>query len=147
MVTASPESALIPVGNARIVECSLYRVRPHCSWTLKFRITTHLCAFNQVEKKNEGLCQALLQHGHRGVPSLWQKWLLRSLWQSSTLAPREQSRQHRTQRSLLSRKSCLLCVLLAVLPRRNPGLTSRQSQSGPVCGVEDASSVTANNVC
>lgn len=147
MVTASPESALSPVGNAG--NCGVQPLPCEATLFLDSKVQNNnpsLC-LQSGEKKNEGLCQALLQHGHRGVPLLWQKWLLRSLWQSSTLAPREQIRQHRTQRSLLSRKSCLLYVLLAVLSRRNPGLTSRQSQSSPVCGVEDASSVMANIVC
>lgn len=132
VVIATPESTLSPVGNARIVGCSLYHVRPHHSWTPRFRITAHLCAFNQSrEEKKKSLSSSMVTVG---VPLLWQKWLLRASGNHLHWPQESRIRQHRTQRSLLSRKSCLLCVLLAVLPQRNPELTSRQSRSSPVCG-------------
>lgn len=44
----------------------------------------------EKKKKKGGMCQALLQHGHRGGPFALAEVASESLWQSSTLAPREQ---------------------------------------------------------
>lgn len=91
-----------------------------------------------------------------GVPFALAEVASESLWQSSTLAPREQDQATSdSEVSALQGKLPAVCSSSCVALEKLPGLTSRQSWSSPVCGVrkrrvdlpmEDASSVMANVV-
>lgn len=158
MVIATPESTLSLVGNARIVGCSLYHVRPHCSWTPRLRITAHLCAFNQSGEKKKMTSYVRLSSSMvtMGVPLLWQKWLLRASGNHPHWPQESRIRLCRTPEvSALQEKLPIVCSSSCAAPekpRADQQTISEQSSLWVRKGwvdlpVEDASSVTANIMC